>query len=284
MKQFFLVISLMLSLSIPLHAQQADEQKRILIITASYNNEPWYQRNLDSVFAQQYDNYHLIYIDDCSTDNTFELVVNYVKQSDCAHKVTLIKNNERKGAMSNQYHAIHTYAQPGDIVVILDGDDRFVPNEEVPHVDGAGVLAYVNQMYQDPTVWITYGQFRVYPTGAHGWACAYPSSIVERNAFRDYPHGPSHLRTFYADLFFKIDPQDLMDGQENFVPASADLAAMLPMMEMAQQGHFRFVPDVLLEYNDVNPLNEYRVSKQRERTMDLMIRARPRYEPLETLF
>jgi glycosyltransferase involved in cell wall biosynthesis len=261
------------------------KENRIVVVIASYNNVPWYKQNLDSLFWQKYNNWHAIYIDDCSTDGTYEAVCNYVQQCGMQSKVTVIRNPVRlASAVGNHYAAIHTYCKREDIVVIVDGDDNLVPNEVVPDVNGQGVLTFINKVYQDESVWITYGQFRERNSHAPGFCVPYPPSVVARNEFRYYAHGPSHLRTFKAGLFMKIVAQDLQDHDGRFLWMSGDLAAMLPMLEMAQKNHFRFIPTVLLDYNDGNPLNNYRVSKAEEVRADQLIRSRKRYQPLEKLF
>lgn len=49
-----------------------DNQLPFCIVTPSYNNvnSKLYLRNLDSLFMQNYDNYHIVYIDDASPDKT----------------------------------------------------------------------------------------------------------------------------------------------------------------------------------------------------------------------
>ncbi len=47
-------------------AVSAADEKHMVIVTASYKNAQWYAWNLDSVFDQKYENWHLIYVDDCS--------------------------------------------------------------------------------------------------------------------------------------------------------------------------------------------------------------------------
>ena len=56
------------------------EQKPIVVIIPSYKNAQWYQRNLDSVCFQNYSNYRIIYIDDCSPDGTADLVQSYIDE------------------------------------------------------------------------------------------------------------------------------------------------------------------------------------------------------------
>jgi len=41
-------------------------EKSMVVIIPSYNNESYCEKNLTSVFSQQYENYRVIYIDDCS--------------------------------------------------------------------------------------------------------------------------------------------------------------------------------------------------------------------------
>lgn len=247
-------------------------EKSIVVVTASYKNAEWYKKNLDSVFNQKYSNWRMIYVDDCSPDGTGQLVQAYVVERGFQDKVVVVCNQERKKAMANLYFAIHQCA-PTDIVVILDGDDWLAFD---------GVLSTVSSMYDSGDVWITYGQYKEYPSGAIGFCRDYPRDVVANNAFRYYPHGPSHLRTFYAGLFHKIELSDLMYKGE-FFPMTYDLAMMFPMLEMAGE-HFRFCATPLLDYNTVNPINDHKISRDLQRACDIDIRARARYERIENPF
>ena len=101
--------------------------------------------------------------DDASPDGTSKLVADYIAQSGMSNKVTMISNATRQGAMFNQYHAIHSCIDNA-IVIILDGDDWF------PH---DRVLEYINRVYQDPLIWLTYGQFIEYPINQVGFLLPY---------------------------------------------------------------------------------------------------------------
>jgi glycosyltransferase involved in cell wall biosynthesis len=246
-------------------------ERHIVIVTAGYKNKNWYKKNLDSIFAQKYQNYHLMYVDDCSPDGTADLVEQYINEKGYNHKVTLIKNTERYGCpLANHYKAIHACDDKA-IIVILDADDFFAHDR---------VLSYLNNVYSDSNVWLTYGQFVEYPSGVHGFCSPMPQHIVERNAFRDWACIPSHLRSFYAGLFKQIKEEDLKyDGR--FFMMTGDMGAMMPMIEMARD-HFKFIPDILYIYNAANELNEYKVSKDLQRKIDLYIRALPRYEKVKS--
>ena len=250
-----------------------EDERHIVVVICSYNNERYYQWNLDSVFAQNYTNYHVLYVDDCSADDTGTLVDEYVKEKGMEETVIAYHNAKRRKALANLYYVIHT-CKPTDIIVILDGDDRFAhPN----------VLQRINQAYVNPDIWLTYGQFRIYPSGGVGFCRPYPRRIVERCGFRYYHDTPSHLRTFRAGLFHKIRREDLM-FQDEFFPVTYDLAIMFPMIEMARL-HHQFIPDVLVDYNGENPINDHKgTGKQLQRKFDLIIRARTCYGDIESPF
>ncbi|MFI5333340.1 MAG: glycosyltransferase family A protein [Candidatus Babeliales bacterium] len=262
-------IVLVLGICMPMYAE---EQRPIVIVTCSYNNKAFYKWHLDSIFAQNYDNYRVIHIEDASTDGSPELIRDYVKAKNQEHRFTLIVNSTRRGAMANMYRAISSCDDKA-IIAIADGDDGLAHSN---------VLATLNKAYADPNVWLTYGQFSEYTTGNIGFCCQIPPHIVTTNRFREFSHQPSHLRTFYARLFKKILLEDLM-YEGNFYPMTCDLATMMPMIEMTGE-RFKFIPEVLYIYNDINPLNDHKVSKDLQRKIDIHIRSKKRYKRLEQLF
>ncbi len=247
-------------------------ERPIAIVTVGFCNAYYYKWNLDSIFSQNYTNYRLIYTDDDSVDGTPLLVQKYIKEKRQSARTTLILNHKRCGAMANIYKAVMS-CDDNEIVLIVDADDALAHS---------GVLTRINQEYSDPNVWITYGQYQEHPSGARGFCCPMPEDVIKQNAYRKYPHLPSHLRTFYAKLFKNIKLEDLMcDGE--FVKMSCDSATMLPMMEMAG-GRFKFIPDVLYLYNARNPLSDHRISQELQFKINALIRSRTPYEKLESLF
>ena len=113
------------------HDDLADmQEKSLLIVVPSYNNKDWYVRNLDSIFNQEYENYHVVYIDDCSPDGTGQLVADYIEQRGFHSKITLVKNEVNKGALYNIYHAIHGHADDNDVILTVDGDDWLAHNHQ----------------------------------------------------------------------------------------------------------------------------------------------------------
>lgn len=254
-------------------------EKKIVVEIPSYNNREWYKYNLDSVFAQKYSNYRIIYTDDCSSDGTGDLVEQYIRLKKQAHRVTLIKNNTRRRSLANHYHAIHL-CQDDEIIVNLDGDDWFAHEY---------VLAYINRIYDDPDVWLTYGQYINWPIQRIGYCAAIPDYYKINNKYREHKWVFGHLRTFRAALAKQIKLEDcLYFGKQKafygkFYPAAADLALMYPMLEMTG-GRYRFIPDILYKRNVQTPLNNFKVFFGIQQECGRIIRAAPRYAPLSTLY
>jgi glycosyltransferase involved in cell wall biosynthesis len=243
--------------------------ERFAIVIASYNNEEYCINNIESAISQDYPQFKVIFIDDCSNDKTFSIVDRYIKEHAFDLEVRVIRNTVRKGAAQNYYEAIHNYTDNGEIIVILDGDD------ELAH---PCVLKKLNEVYRSPDkdIWLTYGQFINKSDGSLGFCSAYPEEVQKRGFYRHYHHIPSHLKTFKSWLFKKIQKNDFM-YKGSFMPMTWDMASMIPMMEMAGEKHHQFISEVLYIYNDLNPSSDHRISKKLQMEIDEYIRARRSY-------
>lgn len=164
-----------------------------------------------------------------------------------------------KPAVENFYEVTQD-CQPGDVIVMLDGDDWLAHDR---------VLARIAKEYEDPDVWMTYGSF-VFADGRPGSAA--PVVGPPRAA----PFTATHLKTFRAKLFHHADIEHST--------LAWDLAVMFPLLELAGT-HARFIPDVLYTYN-LSSSFEWSASnadRQLEAEAALAIRSRPSYQPLDRL-
>jgi len=277
-KKLFLFSSLLLSSA---YTQPLVEKKLVIVVT-SYNNADWFDRNLGTLFFQKnpdgtglYENYRIIYVDDCSYDNTAELVEQYVYACNQQHRVTIIKNKTRKRAMANLYYALQL-CEPDEIVFNYDGDD-WLANDSV--------FAMINEIYQNPNIWITYGSFINWPTDQMGYCKPFPDEYIEKQLFRKKWWMPGQLRTFYASLFHQIPLKDLFfEGpyfQGQFFPANADLAIYYPMMEMAGY-HYKYIPDVIYIRNVATPINDFKANKDVQVLGSKLIREKEVYAHIES--
>lgn len=228
----------------------------IVVLIPSFNNSQWYKKNLNSVFNQSYTNYRIIYIDDCSTDGTTKLVETYIKEKKQEHRTTLIKNKIRVTAMENLYKAIHFECKDNEIIVKLDGDDWLAHNN---------VLQRINQEYQDPNIWLTYGNYQDLPNHKKkGDLYCKPISneFLNNGGTRKVDkiiqiYAPGHPLTFKAWLFKKIKLKDIF-YEGKFPKTAYDATMNFPLIEMARNNH-KFIAETLYIHNKLNPINDHKV-------------------------
>lgn len=223
------------------------EDKSFVIIIPSYKNATFYKKNIDSAITQNYDKskFRIVYIDDWSPDDTAIYVEKYIKEKNITN-IVLRKNRLRRGAMGNLWSEINL-CDPNEIVVMLDGDDALKDPD---------VLKYLNEVYQDNNVWLTYGQYECDPIKyGLGFAADYSDEIKkERDYRREFL--ATHLRTYYAWLFQNIKMQDLV-FDDVFATMTWDCAIMFPSLEMCGT-KYKFISKILYKYNMENPLSDFK--------------------------
>lgn len=244
--------------------------RKFVIIIPSYNNEKWCQKNLESVLKQKYKDYRIIYIDDNSTDNTYNLVKDFLSKNDTNKKCKLIKNSVRVGALKNLYDMIHS-CDDDEIIVTVDGDDFLAHNN---------VLTRLDVEYSKPNIWMTYGSYADYPQNSRGCCRPYEQEVIKKNTYRNVPWRASHLRTFYTWLFKKIKQQDFLDNNGQWFDVAWDLSFMLALLELSGGNH-SYIHDILYLYNNQNPISDYKIKLNRQGMFDRLIRTRQKYSKIE---
>lgn len=94
----------------------------VSIIMPSYNTASFIEETIQSVLNQTYTNWELIIVDDCSTDNTNE-VVDTIK--DC--RIHYLKNEKNSGAAISRNKALRE--AKGQWIAYLDSDDLWMPEK-----------------------------------------------------------------------------------------------------------------------------------------------------------
>lgn len=96
----------------------------VSIITPSYNCADYIGETIASVQAQSYTNWEMIIVDDCSADNSREIVRQYADK-DMRIKLHVLAQNS--GAAVARTTAMHAAA--GRFMAFLDSDDLWVPEK-----------------------------------------------------------------------------------------------------------------------------------------------------------
>lgn len=113
----------------------------VSIIMPSYNTASFIEETIQSVLNQTYTNWELIIVDDCSTDNTNE-VVDTIK--DC--RIHYLKNEKNSGAEISRNKALRE--AKGQWIAYLDSDDLWMPEKlekQIKFMEENGyVFSYTN--------------------------------------------------------------------------------------------------------------------------------------------
>ena len=94
----------------------------VSIIMLSYNTASFIKETIQSVLNQTYSKWELIIVDDCSTDNTDE-VLEYIKDS----RIRYFKNDKNLGAAVSRNKALREAR--GQWIAYLDSDDLWMPEK-----------------------------------------------------------------------------------------------------------------------------------------------------------
>lgn len=94
----------------------------ISIAMATYNGEKYLREQIDSIFNQTIQDFELIVCDDCSTDTTWNILLDYQSQD---KRIKCYRNEENLGFKKNFEKAIRLCT--GDYIALSDQDDIWLP-------------------------------------------------------------------------------------------------------------------------------------------------------------
>jgi len=96
----------------------------VSVITPVYNAEEFIKETIESVLNQTYEDYEYLLIDDCSTDNSADIVQSYAEQD---HRVKYIKLKENSGAAVARNTGLEN--AKGRFIAFIDSDDVWYPKK-----------------------------------------------------------------------------------------------------------------------------------------------------------
>ena len=96
----------------------------ISIILPTYNRSNYIIRMIDSIIRQDYPNFEIVIFDDCSTDNTEDIIrKRYYKDN----HIRYIKREKNLGSLANTADAILNF-ELGEWTILIGDDDAFIYN------------------------------------------------------------------------------------------------------------------------------------------------------------
>ena len=109
----------------------------VSIIMPSWNTAKYISESIQCVVDQTYQNWELLIVDDCSTDNTDEVVKPFLAD----HRIKYIKNEKNSGAALTRNRAMRE--AEGEWIAFLDSDDLWMPEKLEKQIDFMNKHGYV---------------------------------------------------------------------------------------------------------------------------------------------
>ena len=94
----------------------------VSIIMPAYNSEKYIANSINSVIRQTYKSWELIVVDDCSTDGTSNVILNFGDE-----RIHLLRNERNSGAAISRNRALRE--AKGKWIAFLDSDDIWHPEK-----------------------------------------------------------------------------------------------------------------------------------------------------------
>lgn len=102
---------------------------KFTVAVCSYNIEKYIERAIKSVLNQEYENYEIIVVDDCSQDNTAEIIKKYEN-----NKLKFFSTEKNSGTAAASRNIAIEKAN-GEYIIFLDGDDTLYDNKTLQKID-----------------------------------------------------------------------------------------------------------------------------------------------------
>lgn len=97
---------------------------KVSIIMPNFNCENFLNETIDSVLNQTYQNWELLIVDDCSTDNSVTVIKEFCKKDS---RIKLFNNEINSGAAASRNLALREAT--GKWIAFLDSDDLWLPEK-----------------------------------------------------------------------------------------------------------------------------------------------------------
>ncbi len=111
----------------PARERNLPRAPRVSVLIATYNRQQLLRRAIASVLKQDYDDYELVIVDDCSTDTTQDLIHSYSDP-----RIRYIRNKQNVGGIHGDRAILKEFVDQhmrGEYFVYLCDDDFWIPSD-----------------------------------------------------------------------------------------------------------------------------------------------------------
>jgi glycosyltransferase involved in cell wall biosynthesis len=97
----------------------------VTVFTPNYNKSKFLEETIESVLQQTYGNFEYIIIDDCSTDDSWDIINKYAFKDD---RIKIYRNDENMKIVKTRNKGFQLSSNNAKYFAILDSDDVSTPN------------------------------------------------------------------------------------------------------------------------------------------------------------
>lgn len=98
---------------------------KVSVVIPCYNAEKFIEETIESVLAQDYDNWELLIVDDCSSDESAAIIRSFTQKDE---RIKYYKTEQRSGTPA-QPRNIGIHESKGEYIALLDSDDLWLPTK-----------------------------------------------------------------------------------------------------------------------------------------------------------
>jgi len=214
------------------------------ILIAHYNNWNFFQECYHSILSQNFENYEIIIVDDCSTDYSYEQIVALSKVDS---KIKLFRNSENKKVGFTKRRCVNEAT--GDICVFLDPDDM---------ITSTSLDEIFEAFNKYPNVIATYSKIKLIDEYSNERGIFKFSKKIKNNQlnFFNINLEIAHLFSFKRDVYFKTE------GIDEKLTSAVDQDLYLKLYE---KGNFQFIN----KYQYLYRLHNKGVSQNKSKKIEL---------------
>lgn len=104
-----------------------DYNRLVTVVMIFFNSEKFIEEAIKSVFAQTYDDWELLLVDDGSTDGSTEIALRYVQQY--SEKVRYLEHDGHQNRGMSATRNLGIRNAKGEYIALLDSDDVWLPHK-----------------------------------------------------------------------------------------------------------------------------------------------------------
>lgn len=158
---------------------------KVSVIIPCYNTETYLAECMDSILSQTLQDIEIICVDDCSTDQTVQILNQYAQQ-DKRIKIILLKENKGSGFARNE----GIKKASGEYLAFMDPDDLY---------PDANVLETIYTKAKENNALICGGNLQIFKTNESPvyWGCLNIFTSEGFAVFKDYKYIAGYCRLIY---------------------------------------------------------------------------------------